>query len=278
MGLLLTRPTLDETSLPSDSVTRPAKTLKAVGLYAYYGRLMALADINLTMPANKITAIIGPSGCGKSTFVRCLNRLHDIQHGNRVQGKVLLDGQDIYSEEMDLVTTRQKIGMVFQRPNPLPTYSIFDNVAVALRLNGEHDAASIEEQVTGCLKQAALWKEVKDLLRKPALSLSGGQQQRLCIARILAAKPEVMLFDEPCGALDPVSTAKIEDLLHHLRQEATIVIVTHNLQQAVRVADFTAFFLATDGQGELIESGPTSDIFRNASDERTQRYVSGQFG
>ena len=242
------------------------------GLSAWYGRNRALHDVNLTVAPRSVMAAIGPSGCGKSTFLRCLNRMHELIPGARAEGTLLLDGKDLLGRDVDPVTLRRRVGMVFQRPNPFPTMSIRDNVAAGLKLNrvgGNHD-----EIVERTLRQSALWDEVKDRLGASALSLSGGQQQRLCIARALAVEPEVLLMDEPASALDPIATAKIEDLIHELKERYTIVIVTHNMQQAGRVSDHTAFFY----MGDLIEVGPTEKIFTNPSEKRTEDYVTGKFG
>ncbi len=248
-------------------------------LSAWYGRRQALRDISLSIVPGRVTAIIGPSGCGKSTLVRCLNRLHEVVPGARVEGRVLLNGDDIYARGVDPVLVRRRVGMVFQRPNPFPTMSVFENVAVGLRLNGLARGAELERIVVQSLQQAALWDEVKDKLHQPGTALSGGQQQRLCIARALAVQPEVLLLDEPTAALDPLATLKIEELLRQLRNDYTIVIVTHNMQQAARVSDFTAFLLAgDDGVGELIEYGPTGRLFTTPRDPRTEAYITGRFG
>src|SRR5437762_2726469 len=240
-------------------------------LNAWFGTLQVLRDIGLAIAPKAVTAIIGPSGCGKSTFIRCLNRMHEVVGGARVSGKVLLDGEDIYAPGVDPVQVRGRIGMVFQRPNPFPTMSIFDNVAAGLRLNGVPVGKTLPDLVWEALNRVALWDEVKDKLRHPGTALSGGQQQRRCIARSLAIAPEVLLLDEPTAALDPVATLKIEDLLRELKQEVTIVIVTHNMQQAARVSDRTAFLLAsTDRVGELVEVGPTRELFTNPRDRRTE--------
>jgi phosphate transport system ATP-binding protein len=261
------------------TVSRVAKGLEVKQLAAYYGGFKAVTDINLTMHPNKVTALIGPSGCGKSTFIRCLNRLHEVIRDARVEGTVLLDDQNLYDSRMDPVLVRRHIGMVFQRPNPFPTMSIYDNVAAGLRLNGVRNRGLIADKVEKSLQQAALWEEVKDKLKKPALALSGGQQQRLCIARTIAVDPSVVLMDEPCSALDPISTMRIEDLIVELKQELTIVIVTHNMQQAARVSDYTAFFLGNEQRaGELVEYGQTKLIFTNPSDQRTENYITGRFG
>jgi phosphate transport system ATP-binding protein len=241
-------------------------------LDAWYGKNRALHDVSLTVAPRSVMAAIGPSGCGKSTFLRCLNRMHELIPGARAEGTLLLDGKDLLGRDVDPVTLRRRVGMVFQRPNPFPTMSIRDNVAAGLKLNrvgGNHD-----EIVERTLRQSALWEEVKDRLGASALSLSGGQQQRLCIARALAVEPEVLLMDEPASALDPIATAKIEDLIHELKERYTIVIVTHNMQQAGRVSDHTAFFY----MGDLIEVGPTEKIFTNPSEKRTEDYVTGKFG
>jgi phosphate transport system ATP-binding protein len=242
------------------------------GLNAWFKGTHALKDVSLAVPENTVLAIIGPSGCGKSTFVRCINRMHELVPGARQSGEVRVDGQDLHGRRVDPVDLRRRVGMVFQRPNPFPTMSIFDNVVAGLRLNGiRGNQAELAEK---SLRQAALWEEVKDRLQHSALSLSGGQQQRLCIARSLAIEPEVLLMDEPASALDPIATAKIEELIHELRESLTIVIVTHNMQQAARVSDATAFFYL----GELIEHGPTEQIFTNPRETRTEDYVTGKFG
>jgi phosphate transport system ATP-binding protein len=239
----------------------------------YYGNFRALRSISLDIPANRVTALIGPSGCGKSTFLRTLNRMNDLIPGVRIEGQILLDGKSIYDPDVDVVMLRKRIGMVFQRPNPFPM-SIYDNVAYGPRIHGEKNKAVLDELVESSLRGAALWDEVKDRLHKSALGLSGGQQQRLCIARCLAVKPEVILMDEPASALDPISTAKVEDLIRELRDHYTIIIVTHNMQQAARISDYTAFFLS----GELVEYGPTGAMFTNPKDQRTEDYITGRFG
>lgn len=243
-------------------------------LNAYFGDVHALKDVDISIPKNAITAIIGPSGCGKSTLIRCMNRMHEVVRGARVTGKVLLDGKDIYDDSADAVDVRRKVGMVFQKPNPFPTMSIYDNVVAGLRLTGERNWKKLDEVVERSLKLAALWDEVKNDLDKSGVSVSGGQQQRLCIARALAVEPEVLLLDEPCSALDPIATAKIEDLLFDLKDRYTIVIVTHNMQQAARISDFTAFMYL----GELIEFGVTKDLFENPKEELTEKYITGRFG
>ncbi len=239
----------------------------------FYGTSQALKEVTLSIPRNQITAIIGPSGCGKSSLLRLFNRMNDLIYKARVEGQVYLDEQPIYAQKVDVVELRKKIGMVFQKPNPFPM-SIFDNVAYGPRVHGIKDRGILEEIVEKCLKQAALWDEVKDKLRTSALSLSGGQQQRLCIARVLAVEPEVILLDEPCSALDPISTMKIEDLMQELKKDYTLIIVTHNMQQAARASDFTAFLLA----GELIEFGVTKELFTSPRDPRTEGYITGRWG
>jgi len=242
------------------------------GLNAWFKTTHALRDVSLDVPSNTVLAIIGPSGCGKSTFVRCINRMHELVPGARQAGKVMVDGRDLHGRGIDPVDLRRRVGMVFQRPNPFPTMSIFDNVVSGLKLNGIR--GNYPELAQKSLQKAALWDEVKDRLHESALSLSGGQQQRLCIARALAIEPEVLLMDEPASALDPIATARIEELIHELRESLTIVIVTHNMQQAARVSDATAFFYL----GELIEHGPTDQIFTNPKEPRTEDYVTGKFG
>ncbi|MDI3317768.1 MAG: phosphate ABC transporter ATP-binding protein PstB [Bacillota bacterium] len=242
-------------------------------LDTYYGTKQALKRVSLAAPAHRVTALIGPSGCGKSTFLRTLNRMNDTIPGFRMEGEVLLDGEDIYAPSVDVVALRRRVGMVFQRPNPFPR-SIYDNVAFGPRLHGMRRKADLDEVVEWSLQAANLWDEVKDRLRESAFSLSGGQQQRLCIARALAVQPEVLLMDEPASALDPASTSRIEDLITYLKREYTIIIVTHNMQQAARISDVTAFFL----NGELIESGPTSEIFTRPKEKRTEEYITGRFG
>ena len=247
--------------------------MEVKNLNFYYGNFSALKEIDLSVTKNKVTALIGPSGCGKSTFLRTLNRMNDLIEGNRVDGQVLLDGQDIYGKEMDVVELRKKVGMVFQHPNPFPK-TIFDNVAYGPRVHGIRDKRELNQLVEQSLKGAALWDDVKDRLHDSGLSISGGQQQRLCIARALAVKPEVLLMDEPASSLDPVATAKIEELIDILKENYTIVIVTHSMQQAARVSDNTAFFL----MGEVIEFDKTEKIFENPSDQRTEDYITGRFG
>jgi phosphate transport system ATP-binding protein len=245
-------------------------------LNLWYGHKHALGDVAFKIPVNRVTALIGPSGCGKSTLIRCLNRMNDLIQGVRVMGVVAYHGQDVYAPDIDPVEVRRRIGMVFQKPNPFPK-SIYDNVAFGAKVNGYHgDMSQLVEQ---SLKQAALWEEVKNDLKKSGLALSGGQQQRLCIARALAVQPDVILMDEPCSALDPIATLKIEDLIRELVKNYTIVIVTHNMQQAARVSDYTAFMLSdASGVGRMIEYGIASDIFTNPKDKRTEDYITGRFG
>ena len=253
---------------------RPLYKIEVVGLNAWYGDNHVLKDINLKIKPNTITAIIGPSGCGKSTLIRCLNRMHELVPNARVSGKVYLDGKDIYAPDVDPVLVRRKIGMVFQKPNPFPTMSIYDNVAAGLKLAGARDKLILDKIVRESLEAAWLWDEVKDRLHESGAELSGGQQQRLCIARALAVKPEVILMDEPCSALDPIATAKIEQLMAKLKEEYTVVLVTHNMQQAARVSDYTAFLYL----GRLIEYGETSQIFSNPREELTEKYITGKIG
>jgi phosphate transport system ATP-binding protein len=240
-------------------------------LSVFYGASAAVKEISLTIPRNRVVAFIGPSGCGKSTFLRCFNRMNDLIPAARVEGEVLFQGVDLYSPDVDAVEVRRRIGMVFQKPNPFPK-SIYDNVAFGLKINGFR--GNMAEQVERSLRSAALWDEVKDRLRESALGLSGGQQQRLCIARALAVEPEILLMDEPASALDPIATGKIEDLIGDLKRDYTIVIVTHNMQQAARVSDYTAFLY----MGELIEYGDTDRLFTNPSEDRTEQYITGRFG
>jgi phosphate transport system ATP-binding protein len=272
------KPQQYEDNTPRSAVGRGVLDVK--DLFAWYGKTLAVKNISIDIHYQAITSVIGPSGCGKSTFIRCLNRMHEVSHGGRVSGAVLLDGKDIYAGDVDPVMIRQRIGMVFQKPTPVPTMSVFDNVAAGLRLTSLWSRRwQLEEVVERSLRQAALWDEVKDKLRESGTSLSGGQQQRLCIARALAVQPEIILLDEPCSALDPASTLKIEDLMRVLAAEYTIVIVTHNMQQAARVSDMAAFFLAdTDRAGMLIEYGTTSQLFTNPKDKRTEDYITGRFG
>jgi phosphate transport system ATP-binding protein len=248
--------------------------LEARSLNAWFSESQALRNVSMSFESNTVSAIIGPSGCGKSTFIRCLNRLHEEVVGAHAEGQVFLQGDDIYARAVDPVAIRRKIGMVFQKPNPFPALSIYDNVAVGLRLAGMRRRGILDSIVERSLKLAALWDEVKDKLHAPGTSLSGGQQQRLCIARTLAVEPSVLLMDEPTSALDPVSTARIEELISDLKKEVTIVIVTHNMQQAARISDRTAFFLL----GEVIEAGPTAELFTAPKHATTERYITGRFG
>lgn len=254
--------------------------LEVRDLSAWYGNALAIKNINMGIQSQAITSIIGPSGCGKSTFIRCLNRMHEVSHGGRVTGCVSLDGKDIYGRDVDPVIVRRRIGMVFQKPSPFPTMSVFDNVAAGLRLTRLWSRRwELEEVVERSLRQAALWDEMKDKLNQSGVSLSGGQQQRLCIARAIAVEPEIILLDEPCSALDPAATLKIEELMRNLAQEYTIVIVTHNMQQAARVSDMAAFLLMDhDRAGTLVEYGETSQLFTNPKDQRTEDYITGRFG
>ena len=246
----------------------------------YYGDFHAVQNVNLTIPAQAVTAFIGPSGCGKSTVLRTLNRMHEVIPGASVKGEILLDGNDIYGKNIDPVSVRNTVGMVFQKANPFPTMSIEDNVVAGLRLSGEKDKKKLKEVAEQSLRGANLWDEVKDRLDKPGGGLSGGQQQRLCIARAIAVRPEVLLMDEPCSALDPISTLAVEDLIHELKNDFTIVIVTHNMQQAARVSDKTAFFSleATGKPGHLVEFNDTTTIFENPEQKETEDYISGRFG
>ncbi|MFC4055623.1 MULTISPECIES: phosphate ABC transporter ATP-binding protein PstB [Actinomadura] len=257
-----------------------AKRIEVSGLHAYYGAVHAIEDISMTVEPRSVTAFIGPSGCGKSTFLRTLNRMHEVIPGARVQGKVMLDDEDLYESSVDPVAVRRVVGMVFQRPNPFPTMSIYDNVAAGLKLNGVRRKARLDEIVEESLRGANLWNEVKDRLSRPGAGLSGGQQQRLCIARAIAVQPQVLLMDEPCSALDPISTLAIEDLIEKLKAQYTIVIVTHNMQQAARVSDRTAFFniAGTGKPGKLIEIDDTSKIFTNPEQKATEDYITGRFG
>lgn len=252
--------------------------LRTEAVNLYYGSFQALRNISLEIPERAITAIIGPSGCGKSSFIRLFNRMNDLIAGARVEGGVELDGIPIYDRNIDVVELRKRVGMVFQKPNPFPM-SVFENVAFGPRRHGRSNLGELEDIVEKSLRQAALWEEIKDKLSQSALSLSGGQQQRLCIARVLAVEPEVILMDEPCSALDPVATLKIEDLMRSLAENYTIVIVTHNMQQAARVSDMAAFLMMEeDRAGALVEYGPTSELFTNPKDKRTEDYITGRFG
>jgi phosphate transport system ATP-binding protein len=275
-------PKVGETSAgPTIAVTQKAGleghrevgTVELEELDAYYGSTHAVRGVSLGFDSDKVTAIIGPSGCGKSTMVRCINRMHEEIDGARAEGQVLLDGLDLYDSRIDIVAVRRAVGMVFQKPNPFPTMSVFDNVVSGLRLTGA-SRSEMDDRGREALVGAGLWEEVKNRLKAPGVGLSGGQQQRLCIARALAVEPEVMLMDEPCSALDPVATLRIEELIGELKQRVTIVIVTHNMQQAARVADTTVFML----DGELVEVGPTEKLFTAPDDDRTEQYVTGKFG
>ena len=262
-----------ENALKAEQKQQPYK-VSIKKLEAWFGTKQALKDINLDIKENTITAIIGPSGCGKTTLIRCLNRMHEMTPSSRSSGQVIIDGIDIYDRNIDPVIIKRRIGMVFQKPNPFPTMSIYDNVAAGLKLNGVKDRQLIDEIVKESLQGAGLWEEVRNELDRPGMGLSGGQQQRLCIARALAMQPEVLLMDEPTSALDPMASSKIEELVHDLEQELTIIIVTHNMQQAARVSDYTAFLYL----GQLVEYGPTKKIFENPEKELTERYISGKFG
>ncbi len=261
------------TPLPAQSGLR-ATAVDARNVNIFYGAKHAVIDATLQIPARSVTAIIGPSGCGKSTFLRCLNRMHELIPGARMTGTILLNGDDLYAGKIDPTVVRRRVGMVFQKSNPFPTMSIGDNVTVGLRLNGVRDRAFLRERMEDALRKAALWEEVKNDLGKPGISLSGGQQQRLCIARAIAVQPEVLLMDEPTSALDPIATAKVEELMADLKRNFTIVIVTHSMQQATRVADQTAFFYL----GKLIEFAPTRELFNNPREKQTEAYITGRFG
>lgn len=260
--------------VPSNSETVPASTFQVKNMSIWYGNKKAIEDVTLDIASNAVTAIIGPSGCGKSTFLRALNRMHELTPKTRMEGTVLLNGEDVYSSTVDSTVVRRRVGMVFQKSNPFPTMTIGENVIIGLRLNGVRDQKFLNERLEKSLRMAALWDEVKDDLHKPGTSLSGGQQQRLCIARTLAVEPEVVLMDEPCSALDPIATAKIEELISELKAKYTIVTVTHNMQQAGRISDYTAFFYL----GRLIEFGPTTTIFTNPNERQTEDYITGRFG
>jgi phosphate transport system ATP-binding protein len=262
------------TEMPSNSETVPASTFRVKNMSIWYGEKRAIQDVTIDIASNAVTAIIGPSGCGKSTFLRALNRMHELTPRTRMEGTVLLNGEDLYSSTVDPTVVRRRVGMIFQKSNPFPTMTIGENVIIGLRLNGVHDQKFLNERLEKSLRMAALWDEVKDDLHKPGTSLSGGQQQRLCIARTLAVEPEVVLMDEPCSALDPIATAKIEELISDLKTRYTIVTVTHNMQQAGRISDYTAFFYL----GRLIEFGPTTTIFTNPKERQTEDYITGRFG
>jgi phosphate transport system ATP-binding protein len=260
-------------SLASEEAV-PARTFEVKNMSIWYGEKRAIDNVSLDVASNAVTAIIGPSGCGKSTFLRALNRMHELTPKTRMEGKVLLHGEDLYSSTIDPAIVRRRVGMVFQKSNPFPTMTVGENVVIGLRLNGVRNQKFLNERLERSLRMAALWDEVKDDLHKPGTSLSGGQQQRLCIARALAVEPEVILMDEPCSALDPIATAKIEELINELKTKYTIVTVTHNMQQAGRISDFTAFFYL----GRLIEFGPTTKIFTNPAEKQTEDYITGRFG
>ena len=262
------------TEPPPTEESAPARTFEIKNLSIWYGEKRAIDNVTIDIATNAVTAIIGPSGCGKSTFIRALNRMHELTPKTRLEGTVLLHGKDLYSSNIDPAIVRRRVGMVFQKSNPFPTMSIGENVVIGLRLNGVRDRKFLNERLEKSLRMAALWDEVKDDLHKPGTSLSGGQQQRLCIARTLAVEPEVILMDEPCSALDPIATAKIEELIYELKAKYTIVTVTHNMQQAGRISDYTAFFY----MGRLIEFGPTTKIFTNPTDKQTEDYITGRFG
>ena len=259
--------TIEEPMLTSEK-------MQSIKLSAFFDTKQVLKDISLSVKANAVTAIIGPSGCGKSTLLRCFNRMHELVPQARMSGKILLDGKNIYANDVDPVLIRRRVGMVFQKPNPFPTMSIYDNVAAGLKLTGIKKGKNLDEVVKRSLEQATLWNEVKDDLKKSGTSISGGQQQRLCIARAIALQPEVILMDEPCSALDPIATARIEELIVQLKRDYTVVIVTHNMQQAARVSDFTVFMYL----GELVEFGNTKTIFENPTNELTEKYITGEFG
>ncbi|MBV6456903.1 MAG: Phosphate import ATP-binding protein PstB [Fimbriimonadaceae bacterium] len=261
----------EATTVPLAAAT--TKKVEARNVDFFYGDFRALHGVNLDVVANRVTALIGPSGCGKSTFLRCLNRMNDLIEGTRITGSIKVEGQDIYDPRVDPVALRKRVGMVFQKPNPF-SMSIFDNVAFGMRLHGMGTKSEIVYKVEQCLRQAYLWDEVKDKLNQSATALSGGQQQRLCIARTMAVDPDIILMDEPCSALDPVATARIEDLMYELKKQYTIVIVTHNMQQAQRASDYTGFFMV----GRLVEYGPTPELFLNPKFKETEDYISGRFG
>jgi phosphate transport system ATP-binding protein len=265
---------IHETEKSAIDLSNLKEKMLVTGLSAGFGRKKVLDDVSISFKENTVTAIIGPSGCGKSTFIRCLNRMHEVTTDAWTNGHIILDGEDILGPSMDPVVVRRRIGMVFQKPNPFPTMSIYDNVAAGLRLNGVHDRKVIAEKVEENLKKSFLWDEIGDRIKESGASISGGQQQRLCIARTLAVEPEVILMDEPCSALDPIATAKIEELITKLKATYTVIVVTHNMQQAARISDLTGFLYL----GRLIEYGPTPEIFQNPHNELTERYISGKFG
>jgi phosphate transport system ATP-binding protein len=258
----------------AEDVQGPSTTLETSDLNVWFGSNHVLHDVSMSAPTRSVTAVIGPSGCGKSTFLRTLNRMHDEVRGSRVTGKVMVDGHDVYGPDTDAVALRRRIGMVFQRANPFPTMSVMDNAVAGLRLGGRYPRAELRERGESALRRAGLWEEVKERLAEPGAKLSGGQQQRLCIARALAVEPEILLMDEPASALDPASTLRIEQLIEELKEHYTVIIVTHNMQQAARISDWTMFLL----NGDLVELGPTERIFTAPSDKRTEDYVTGRFG
>ncbi|MCV0401732.1 MAG: phosphate ABC transporter ATP-binding protein PstB [Nitrosopumilus sp.] len=276
MTAMTTKPNTIETQISSQNIPTVEDKFKMIAenVTISYGDKPAVKDVTMKFKEKSVTALIGPSGCGKTTFLRCLNRMHDMTKNAKVEGKVMIDGIDLYSKEIDPIYHRRKVGMVFQKPNPFPTMSIFDNVTAGLRLNGVRDKKVLNEIVEDTLKMAYLWDEVKDDLKKPAVELSGGQQQRLCIARALAIQPEVLLMDEPASALDPIATQKIEETITELKKEFTIIIVTHNMQQAVRVSDYTGFMYL----GNLVEFRETKKLFTDPKNDLTAKYVQGQFG
>jgi phosphate transport system ATP-binding protein len=256
-----------------ENINLPAK-LETKDLKARYGKVQALKGISMKFPENRVTAVMGPSGCGKSTLIRCLNRIHELTPGTKIEGEVILDGVNIYSPKIDPVAIRRRIGMVFQKANPFPTMSIFDNAVAGLKLNGVRDKKKLDALAEKSLRMSFLWDEVKNDLKKPGTALSGGQQQRLCIARALAVEPEIILMDEPCSALDPIATSKVEESIVALKKEFTVIIVTHNLQQAARISDYTAFMYL----GQLVEFGDTTSVFENPRSELTEKYITGKFG
>ena len=270
----VTEPVERSAQPPATIEPAPKFTFEAKNVSIWYGAKRAIEDVSLNIASNAVTAIIGPSGCGKSTFIRALNRMHELTPKTRMEGTVLLHGDNLYSSNVDPATVRRRVGMVFQKSNPFPTMTIGENVVVGLRLNGVRNQKFLNERLEKSLRMAALWEEVKDDLHKPGTSLSGGQQQRLCIARALAVEPEVILMDEPCSALDPIATAKIEELIYELKNQYTIVTVTHNMQQAGRISDYTAFLYL----GRLIEFGATTQIFSNPKERQTEDYITGRFG
>jgi phosphate transport system ATP-binding protein len=274
VDLVLENSNPEQRETPRVTQVMETQKIRVEQLNAWFGTNHALKDISLGIRANEVTAIIGPSGCGKSTLIRCINRMHELVPGTRVSGKILLDESNVYAKGIDPTAIRRKVGMVFQKPNPFPTMSVYDNVAAGLKLNGERNQDVLDKAVQKSLELAFLWDEVKHDLDKSGASLSGGQQQRLCIARALAVEPEVILMDEPCSALDPIATAKIEELIDHIKEQYTVAIVTHNMQQAARVSEYTAFLYL----GQLIEFGETTNLFENPREELTERYITGKFG